>query len=335
MYEIGAMVKIQDPYEGTIRTRCRIYTIFVYTFNVFPRFRETDTRSIKYIKKESPSISNPSGTCWRLTFANELSGSPTPMCSLCSCSCKKPPLRLHDSSLNLGSFMGISGRWANCGWARGDSSQFLSPKFLIAVGLTLDHLWPLSSWKHFFFNYFGSFLCFFPKISALLGFYWLLTWALDPLLPWSSTSQDAVQLNKLWPISAMARAPTCFFGSFPLPQFLLPLQLPQDSHLSVLLPLLSGLEALWSSLDLPGICRVKRNNGVWKGKAQSILSWVPRGGNLNTSNNYTLPVVLHNRKKLGSSTESQGGSCQCNFPSFLTHLSCLYVNMWQNWQGKM
>lgn len=85
----------------------------------------------------------------------------------------------------------------------------------------------------------------------------------------------------------MARAPTCFFGPFPLPQFLLPLLLPQDSHSSVLLPPPSGLEALGSSLDLPGICRAKRNNLVWKGQAQRILSWVPRVGT------WTLPIIMH------------------------------------------
>lgn len=120
------------------------------------------------------------------------------------------------------------------------------------------------------------------------------------------------------------RLPTCFLGPFPLPQFLLPLQVPQDSHSSVLPPPPSGLEVLWSSLDLLGIWGAKRNSWVWKGQVQCILSWVPRGGDLSsTSNNYALPVVPQNRKKLGSSTESQGSSCQYHFPSLLSHPSCL------------
>lgn len=116
----------------------------------------------------------------------------------------------------------------------------------------------------------------------------------------------------------MARAPTCFSGPFPPPQCLLPLRLPQDSRSSVLPPPLV-LEALWSSLDLPGIWKAKRNNWVWKCQAQSILSW----GDLSTSNNYALPVVPHNRKKLGSSSESCG-SCQYDFPSLFSHPSCLW-----------
>lgn len=168
-------------------------------------------------------------------------------------------------------------------------------------------------------NYFASFLCLFVSLGYSFG-------SQTHCCPWLVLPRDVVQLNELWTISAMARIPTSFSHLFHLPQ-VLSLQAPQDSLSFVLPPLPSGLEALWSSLDLPGIWRAKRNNSVWKEQAWSILSWVPRGGDLSTSSNYALPVVLHNRKKLGSSTESQGGSCQYNFPSLLVFFP-VYVKMW-------